>query len=129
MLDELQKADPLVAIAEEFVLVGRVCVMLRGLGFVLRQPRSTALAWLPVAKQCLVEAGEWDPEDDARVGRGLARRWAQEAIDHRAEGSLAEAAEAEAAAAAAAAAAAVAEAALAREAKESGAAALQVLEP
>jgi len=78
VLDDLQKADPVVAIAEEFVLVGRVCVMLRGLGFVLQQPRSTAVAWLPIAKQCLCAAGQWDAADEVKLTAALGRRAAAE---------------------------------------------------
>ena len=67
VLDELQARDPVVKVGEDFVMVGRVCIMLRGLGYVTRQPRSTSEAWLPLAKRLLLENGEWDPADDERL--------------------------------------------------------------
>lgn len=81
VLDELQRVDPVVAVAEDFVLVGRVCAMLRGLGFVLRQPRSTSRAWLPLARSLLLDAGEWDPLDDARLAERAAARRKREAAE------------------------------------------------
>lgn len=59
-LDELQARDPVVELATDFVMIGRVAIMLRGLGHVLNQHRSTAHAWLPLAKRVLQEAGEWE---------------------------------------------------------------------
>ena len=66
-----------VEVAEDFVLVGRVCVMLRGLGFVVHQPRSTAVEWWPIARQQLVAAGRWDYDDDQRIAKGLEIRRAR----------------------------------------------------
>jgi hypothetical protein len=78
VLDDLQARDPVVRVADDFVLVGRVCVMLRGLGFVVRQPRSTAVAWWPLARSALLAAGQWDPADDQRIAAGLAVRRARD---------------------------------------------------
>ena len=67
LLDELQAKDPVTKVGEDYVMVGRVCIMLRGLGYILKQPRSTSDAWLPLAKRILVENGLWDTADDARI--------------------------------------------------------------
>ena len=74
LLDDLQRTDPVEAPGQEFVLVARVCVLLRGLGFVLHQPRSTSQAWLPIARSLLVAHGEWDPADDARLEAAAEKR-------------------------------------------------------
>jgi len=66
-----------IEVAEDFVLVGRVCVMLRGLGFVVHQPRSTAVEWWPIARRELVKAGRWNYDDDERIARGLEIRRAR----------------------------------------------------
>ena len=67
LVDELQAKDPVTKVGEDYVMVGRVCIMLRGLGYILKQPRSTSDAWLPLAKRILVENGLWDTADDARI--------------------------------------------------------------
>jgi hypothetical protein len=41
--------------------------MLRGLGYVLHQPRSTSESWLPLARQLLIDHGEWQVEDEAKI--------------------------------------------------------------
>ena len=40
LLDDLQAQDPVVKVGEDYVLVGQVCIMLRGLGHILKQPRT-----------------------------------------------------------------------------------------
>ena len=59
-IERLQAADPLVSAPQEFVLVARASLMLRGLGHLLNQHRSAAAAWRPAAEALMREAGE-DP--------------------------------------------------------------------
>mmetsp|Transcript_61199 Transcript_61199/g.167794 ORF Transcript_61199/g.167794 Transcript_61199/m.167794 type:complete len:569 (+) Transcript_61199:296-2002(+) len=75
-LEKLQAEDPIVSQADDYLMCGRVAVMLRGFGDALHQPRSTAQAWLPFAEALLREAGELPPAAPAEVQRRakLARR-------------------------------------------------------
>jgi len=57
-MENLEKRDPIVSLPREFVMVCRVSLMLRGLGHALKQPRSIASAWRPIAERVLREAGE-----------------------------------------------------------------------
>ena len=74
LLDDLQAQDPVVKVGEDYVLVGRVCIMLRGLGHILKQPRSTSDVWLPLAKRLLVENGQWNDADDELIRLQRQRR-------------------------------------------------------
>jgi len=57
-MEWMEKSDPIVALPREFVMVSRVSLMLRGLGHALKQPRSIATAWRPLAERVLRENGE-----------------------------------------------------------------------
>ena len=57
-MESMEKEDPIVALPREFVMVSRVSLMLRGLGHALKQPRSIAKAWRPLAERVLREEGE-----------------------------------------------------------------------
>jgi len=60
-IEHLNERDPQTQVAQQFVLVARCSLMLRGLGHLLNQHRSAAQAWAPIAEKVLREAGE-DPE-------------------------------------------------------------------
>ena len=60
-IEELQARDATVALGDDYVLVARASLMLRGLGHLLNQHRSVARAWAPLAEKVLRGAGE-DPE-------------------------------------------------------------------
>mmetsp|Transcript_9354 Transcript_9354/g.12264 ORF Transcript_9354/g.12264 Transcript_9354/m.12264 type:complete len:665 (-) Transcript_9354:256-2250(-) len=81
VLDDLEASDPILSVAGEFILVGRVCAMLRGLGYVLHQPRSTSEAWLPLAKHLLIQHGEWDKNDEPLIERYLQNKKKQRDLD------------------------------------------------
>ena len=52
-LDDLEARDPVSSLPEAYIMVGRTSVILRGLAHALRQPRSIAKAWEPIARQVL----------------------------------------------------------------------------
>lgn len=54
--------DRTVAMADDYVLVVRASLMLRGLGHMLNQHRSTAKSWEPLAVKVLTDAG-LNPDD------------------------------------------------------------------
>jgi aarF domain-containing kinase len=56
-LEDLQALDPIDQIPEQFIMVGRTSVMLRGVAHALRQSRSVAKAWKPIAEKVLKEEG------------------------------------------------------------------------
>jgi hypothetical protein len=53
---------------QEYVMAGRVCVLLRGLGYALKYKISAADAWAPLARKLLREYGEeeegWEEEEE-----------------------------------------------------------------
>jgi len=57
-LEDLYSRDASKSVGEEFVLVGRCSIMLRGLGHSLNQHRSGAKAWAPFAERVMLENGE-----------------------------------------------------------------------
>ena len=57
-LDSLEAVDPQGATSEDYVMVARCSLMLRGLGHILNQHRSAAKAWAPIAERVLREAGQ-----------------------------------------------------------------------
>ena len=59
-VEALNAADRTVTVGDDFVLVSRASLMLRGLGHLLNQHRSAATAWAPIAERVLRAAGE-DP--------------------------------------------------------------------
>jgi aarF domain-containing kinase len=54
-MEELQERDPIESLPNEFIMVGRTSIMLRGLAHALQQPRSVAKAWKPIALHVLSE--------------------------------------------------------------------------
>jgi aarF domain-containing kinase len=60
-IEAMQARDATKTIGDNFVLVARCSLMLRGLGHQLNQHRSAARAWRPIADAVLRENGE-DPE-------------------------------------------------------------------
>ena len=66
-IEALADADATVSMCDDFFLVARASLMLRGLGHLLNQHRSVAALWAPIAERVLREAGE-DP--DAVMLRG-----------------------------------------------------------
>ena len=59
-VEALNAADRTVTVGDDFVLVSRASLMLRGLGHLLTPHRSAAAAWAPIAERVLRAAGE-DP--------------------------------------------------------------------
>jgi len=68
-LDSLEKMDRITQLAEEFVVLGRTSITLRGLAHALCQSRSTALSWRPIAERVLKEEGEWKKPISALVNQ------------------------------------------------------------
>jgi len=56
-MEDIQAKDPIEALPKDFIMVGRISVMLRGLGHALHQPRSVAKAWRPIAESVLKKEG------------------------------------------------------------------------
>ena len=54
-MEDLQKRDPIIQQAEMYMMVGRTSVLLRGLAHALKQSRSVAESWRPIAERVLEE--------------------------------------------------------------------------
>lgn len=54
-MEDLQARDPIIALPYDFIVVGRCSLILRGLAHALKQPRSVAKAWKPIAERVLRE--------------------------------------------------------------------------
>lgn len=52
-MEALQAKDPIEKIPENFIMIGRQSVMLRGFAHALRQSRSVAQSWAPIAERVL----------------------------------------------------------------------------
>jgi aarF domain-containing kinase len=52
-MEDLQAKDPISKMPECYIMVGRTSVILRGFAHALRQPRSIAKAWAPIAERVL----------------------------------------------------------------------------
>ena len=52
-MESLQARDPIEQLPDQYIMVGRTSVMLRGLAHALRQSRSVAHAWKPIAEKVL----------------------------------------------------------------------------
>ena len=52
-MEDLQSKDPILSIPDQYIMVGRASIMLRGLAHALQQSRSVADAWRPIAEQVL----------------------------------------------------------------------------
>ena len=59
-IEELERADPVTQIGDDYVMVVRAALMIRGLGHQLNQHRSLAQEWRGVAEKVMRDAGE-DP--------------------------------------------------------------------
>ncbi len=57
-MEDLQEKDPIDTLPNEFIMVGRTSIMLRGIAHAVQQPRSVAKAWKPVAMKVLSEEAE-----------------------------------------------------------------------
>jgi len=57
-LDWAQSEDPVLSINDEYVLVGRVAVLLRGMGNAFGLHLRTSLYWKPYAERLLKQNGE-----------------------------------------------------------------------
>jgi len=56
-LEDLQARDPIITTPKDFISIYQTSIRLRGLAHALRQPRSLAKAWKPIAKRVLAEGG------------------------------------------------------------------------
>lgn len=54
-VEELYRRDPLITTPEAFITINQASIRLRGLCHALRQPRSLAKAWKPIAEKVLKE--------------------------------------------------------------------------
>jgi len=54
-VEKLQAIDPIMNIPDQFIMIGRTSIMLRGLGHALHQSRSIAKSWKPLAEKVLAE--------------------------------------------------------------------------
>jgi len=55
VMEDLEKADPIVDLPRDFLMVGRCSILLRGLALGLHQNRNVATAWRPIAEKVLKE--------------------------------------------------------------------------
>ena len=62
-MDKMQSDDPVAECdeaMEEYMMVFRVTLMLRGFGHALHHHRNLAASWKPIAEKCLKQEGEYD---------------------------------------------------------------------
>jgi hypothetical protein len=52
-MEELQKQDPIIELPKPFLMVSRSSLLLRGLAHALKQNRSVAKSWRPIAESVL----------------------------------------------------------------------------
>jgi hypothetical protein len=52
-MEDLQNRDPIIQLPENFIMIGRASILLRGLAHALKQSRSVAKTWRPIADQVL----------------------------------------------------------------------------
>lgn len=57
-IEELNRQDPITAMGDDYVMAGRVAVLLRGLGYALKYKYSPAKMWSGMARQLLRDYGE-----------------------------------------------------------------------
>lgn len=55
-MEAIEKADPIVQLPRELIMVSRTSILLRGLAHALRQDRSVAKLWKPIAERALRES-------------------------------------------------------------------------
>uniref|UniRef100_A0A7S2EI95 ABC1 atypical kinase-like domain-containing protein n=1 Tax=Ditylum brightwellii TaxID=49249 RepID=A0A7S2EI95_9STRA len=56
-MEDLEGQDPIIHLPQQYIMIGRASVMLRGLGHALHQSRSVAKIWRPIAVRVLEEEG------------------------------------------------------------------------
>jgi predicted unusual protein kinase regulating ubiquinone biosynthesis (AarF/ABC1/UbiB family) len=56
-VEKLQAIDPIISIPDQFIMIGRTSIMLRGLGHALHQHRSIAKSWKLMAQKVLAQEG------------------------------------------------------------------------
>jgi aarF domain-containing kinase len=56
-MEDLQARDPIDQLPDCYIMVGRTSIMLRGVAHALRQSRSIAKAWAPIAEKVLQSEG------------------------------------------------------------------------
>ena len=54
-MEELQSQDPIIDLPEPYLMVSRASILLRGLAHSLKQSRSVAKEWRPIAERVLDE--------------------------------------------------------------------------
>lgn len=54
-MENLQSRDPIVDLPENYIMIGRASILLRGLAHALKQSRSVAKSWRPLAERVLKE--------------------------------------------------------------------------
>jgi len=52
-MEDLQSRDPIKQLPEKFMMIGRASILLRGLAHALKQSRSVAKIWRPIAERVL----------------------------------------------------------------------------
>jgi hypothetical protein len=52
-MEELQNQDPIVELPKPFLMVSRSSLLLRGLAHALKQSRSVAKSWRPIAESVI----------------------------------------------------------------------------
>lgn len=57
-MEDLQARDPISNLPDCYIMVGRTSVILRGFAHALRQSRSIAKAWAPIAEKALQAENE-----------------------------------------------------------------------
>jgi len=54
-MEDLQSRDPIIQLPEKYMMIGRTSILLRGLAHALKQSRSVAKLWRPIAERVLQE--------------------------------------------------------------------------
>ena len=54
-MEDLQSRDPIKQLPEKYMMIGRTSILLRGLAHALKQSRSVAKHWRPIAERVLKE--------------------------------------------------------------------------
>lgn len=54
-MEDLQSRDPIIHLPEKYMMIGRASLLLRGLAHALKQSRSVAEIWRPIAERVLEE--------------------------------------------------------------------------
>lgn len=54
-MEDLQSRDPIIHLPTNYIMIGRASILLRGLAHTLKQSRSVAKSWRPLAERVLKE--------------------------------------------------------------------------